>query len=206
MNHLCRAYLIFLFILSGTISFSQEDSWNKRGTIKVAKAKDGEVYIKAIANFNKYNLSELRVDVTNDSKFQPFPVVEGYPYPFNYTRYFNDCFSTKQFDLKGKSADTVVMEVLVLENGKVYIKDKSKTMIVKGVPAIFDEKTGAYELNSLHLNCLNFLKKIDKWIPGYVILPKKGKFKGEVVVKPNKKNVDVTGTVTIIFSSTPFEE
>ncbi|MBA3970670.1 MAG: hypothetical protein H0X46_00720 [Bacteroidetes bacterium] len=205
MNFSIRISFIFLFVLLAGLSFSQKDTVSKRGTIKVAKAKDGEVYIKAIPNFNKYNLSELRGDVTNDSKFQPFPVVEGYPYPFNYTRYFNDCFTTKEIDLKGKSADTVVMEVIILEGGKVYIKDQSKTIIVKGVPAVFNEKANAYELNNLHLNCLNFLKKIDKWIPGYVILPKKGKFKGEVVIRPNKKNVDVTGTVTIIFSSIPFE-
>ena len=56
------------------------------------------------------------------------------------------------------------------------------------------------------MNCLKFLKQIDKWIPGYVILPKKDKYRGEVVIKPNKKNVDVTGTVTVFFSTTPFED
>lgn len=199
----------FVFIISFlfcSVSFSQIDTAAARGTIKVAKVKEGEVYIKVVTNFNKYNITEDKINFVNDNKFQPFPVVEGYAYPFNYSDYFNDCFSTKEINMKGKSKDTVIMEVKILENGKVYIKDKSPTMMVKGVPATYDNRTGTYELNNLHLNCLKCLKQIDKWIPGYIILPKKDKFRGEVVIKPNKKNVDVTGTVTVFFSSTPFEE
>lgn len=162
--------------------------------------------MKAVCRFNKYNVVEDKTTFGQTERFQPFPVVEGYAYPFNYNKYFNDCFSKKVIELKGKTADTVVMEVKILENGKVYIKDKSPTMMVKGVPATYDNKTGTYELNNLHLNCLKFLKQIDKWIPGYIILPQKDKFKGEVVIKPNKKNVDVIGTVTVFFSTTPFEE
>lgn len=192
-------------MFSSSFVFSQADSVSQRGTIKVSKPKDGEVYIKAFANFNKYDISKVGRDVSKDDLFQPFPVVDGYPYPFNYANYFNNNFRSKVIDLKGKNSDTVQLEVTVLANGKVYIKDKSRSMTVNGVPAIYDEKVGAYELNNLHLNCLKFMKQINKWFPGYVILPKKSKFKGEVVIKPNKKNVDFTGTITILFSSTPFE-
>lgn len=206
MTKTIKTYFFLLFLLTSCFVFSQTDTTQVRGTIKVAKAKEGEVYIKVVTNFNKYNATEDKIDFVNNNKFQPFPVVEGYAYPFNYSDYFNDCFSTKEINLKGKSKDTVIMEVKILENGKVYIKDKSPTMMVKGVPATYDSRTGTYELNNLHLNCLKCLKQIDKWIPGYIILPKKDKFRGEVVIKPNKKNVDVTGTVTVYFSSTPFEE
>lgn len=201
-----KNFVFLILVLFTSISFSQTDTNQVRGTIKIAKAKDGEVYVKAVCRFNMYNVAGGKGAFESVDKFQPFPIVEGYAYPFNYNKYFNDCFSKKVIELKGQTADTVVMEVKILENGKVYIKDKSPTMMVKGVPATYDNKTGTYELNNLHLNCLKFLKQIDKWIPGYVILPKKDKFRGEVVIKPNKKNVDVTGTVTVFFSTTPFEE
>jgi hypothetical protein len=206
MNNIIKKYFLFIFLFSTCIVSSQTDTTQLRGTIKIAKVKDGEVYVKAICNFNMYNVVESKGTIINVDKYQPFPVLEGYAYPFNYNKYFNDCFSKKVIDLKGKSNDTVVMEVKILENGKVYIKDKSPTVMVKGVPATYDSKTGTYELNNLHLNCLKFTKQIDKWIPGYVILPKKDKYRGEVVIKPNKKNVDVTGTIVVLFSTTPFED
>jgi hypothetical protein len=49
------------------------------------------------------------------------------------------------------------------------------------------------------------MKQINKWVPGYVLLPKKDTFRGEVVIKPIKKNVDVIGTLVVLFSTTPFE-
>lgn len=202
-----KEFILIIFILFfSSISFSQIDTAAALGTIKIAKVKDGEVYIKAVCKFNMYNVANGKGAFESVDKYQPFPVVEGYAYPFNYSSYFNDCFSTKEINMKGKSKDTVIMEVKILENGKVYIKDKSPTMMVKGMPATYDNKTGTYELNNLHMNCLKCLKQIDKWIPGYIILPKKDKYRGEVVIKPNKKNVDVTGTVTVFFSSTPFDE
>ncbi len=206
MNNTIKKYFLLLLLFTSCFVFSQTDTTQVRGTIKIAKAKDGEVYVKAVYNFNMYNVAAGKGAFESVEKFQPFPVVEGYAYPFNYNKYLNDCFSKRVIDLKGKTRDTVTVEVKILENGKVYIKDKSPTMMVKGLPATFDNKSGTYELNNLHMNCLKFLKQIDKWIPGYVILPKKDKYRGEVVIKPNKKNVDVTGTVVVYFSSTPFEE
>jgi hypothetical protein len=197
---------IFLLFISIDSAFAQTDTVLHRGTIKIAKKKDGKIYIKAIPYFNGYDFAGTQMDVSKGQLFQPFPVVEGYAYPFNYSKYLNDKFSSVVIDLQGKEIDTVVIEVKVLAKGKVYIKDKSKTMMVNGVPAVYNEKEAAYELNNLHLNCLGFMRAIKKWIPGYVILPKKGKFKGEVVVKPDKKNTDVTGTITIIFSTTPFDK
>ena len=206
MNNTIKKYFLLLLLFTSCFVFSQTDTTQVRGTIKIAKAKDGEVYVKAVYNFNMYNVAGGKGAFESIDKFQPFPVVEGYAYPFNYNKYFNDCFSKKVIELKGKTKDTVTMEVKILENGKVYIKDKSPTMLINGKAATFDKKTGSYEVNNLHMNCLNFLKQIDRWIPGYVILPKKDKYRGEVVIKPNKKNVDVTGTVVVYFSTTPFEE
>lgn len=194
-----------LFLVAVECCYSQ-DTATARGTIKIAKVKDGEIYVKAVCKYTNYNLSDVSSGPGGFEKFQPFPVVDGYAYPFNYNSYVNDCFKNKEIDLKGKSKDTVTVEIKILENGKVYIKDKSPTMILKGRAVTYDNRTGTYEVNNLHMNCINVLKQIDKWIPGYVILPKKDKFRGEVVIKPNKKNVDVIGNVTYYFSTTPFED
>lgn len=203
MNCPIKKYFLFLFLIIASFSFSQNDTTGHRGTIKITKTKGGEIYIKAIPNFNKFNLAKIR-DASFE-KYQPFPVLDAYPYPFNYTAYFNNCFRSKEIDLKGKKADTVIVEVTVLANGKVYIKDKSPSIMVKALPATFDDKTGTYELNNLHLDCLKFLRQLNKWFPGYVVFPKKDKYRGETVIKPDKKDVDVTGTITILFSTTPFE-
>ncbi len=200
-----KGSLLFFLLLVCGVSFSQ-DSTPAHGTIKIVKVQDGVVYLKAVCKFNKYNVGVGNGAFESVDKYQPFPVVEGYAYPFNYNLYFNDCFKKKEINMKGRSKDTVTMEVKILENGKVYVKDKSLTMMVQGKAATYDNKTGMYEVNNLHMNCLQFLKQIDKWIPGYIILPKKDKYRGEVVIKPNKKNVDVTGTVTVYFSDTPFED
>ncbi|MCX6297428.1 MAG: hypothetical protein NTX97_15490 [Bacteroidetes bacterium] len=211
MNASIRIILFFLFLFVSCLSFSQKDTSRVRGTIKIAKVKEGEVYIKVSSNFEGYDLTKIPLSimekgVSKEDMFQPFPVVEGYPFPFNYTNYLMDCFKTKEINLKGKSADTVVLSVKILANGKSYFKDKSKILMVNGIPAVYDKKQDAYEINNLHLNCINFMKKIDKWLPGYIVFPKKGKFKGEVVIKPYKRNVDVSGTITIMFSTTPFED
>ena len=200
-----KVVLFICVLFYTTVSFSQTDTATSHGTIKVVKAKPSEIYIKVVPNFNKYNLTKIKNDVARNEMYQPFPVLDAYPYPFNYNAYFNNCFRFKEIDLKGKNADTVVVEVVVLANGKTYIKDKSPSILIKGVPATYDAKNDAYELNNLHLNCLNFLKQIKTWFPGYVVFPKKDKYRGQTVIKPDKKNVDVSGTVTIYFSTTPFE-
>ncbi len=206
MNQTIKKYFLFLFLFSPCCFFSQTDTNQLRGTIKIAKVKDAEVYVKAICNFNRYNVVESKDAMINVEKYQPFPVVEGYASPFNYNTYFNAFFSKKEIDLKGKSKDTVVLELKILANGKVYISDKSPAMMIKGVPASYDPQTGSYALNNLHLNCLKCMKQINKWVPGYVLLPKKDTFRGEVVIKPIKKNVDVIGTLVVLFSTIPFED
>ena|ERR1035437_9908912 len=198
--------IILLFLLCTYYSFAQTDTTQMRGTIKIGKPKDGEIYIKTISNFDNFDLPKIAHDFSKNELFQPYPIVEGFSYPFNYTKYFNDNFKSKQIDLKGKTNDTVVLEVKILANGKIYIKDKSRTMMIKNLSAIYNEKEAGFELNNLHLNCLAFLKNIKQWTPGYIVFPIKDKFKGETVIKLNKKNVDVTGTITILFSSTPFED
>ncbi|MGZ4034584.1 MAG: hypothetical protein ACXVP4_06935 [Bacteroidia bacterium] len=197
--HIRKIFLFFFLIITGVL-FSQTDTSITRGTIKIAKANNGEVYIKATADFKTYDVAKLKLNFVPGTKFQPFPVVDGYAYPFNYTQYFNDCFKTIGADLKGKTLDTLIVEVIILSNGKSYFKEMAGDDFTENV------KPEAYDLKELHLNGLKFLRKIKRWFPGYIILPKKDKYKGEVVIKPDKKNVDVTGTITIVFSTTPFDD
>ena len=200
-----KQLFIFSFLFCSCIVFSQTDTTRQRGTIKIGKAKNVEIYIKAIAEYTKYDLSKIKRDVSKNEMYQPFPIVDGYPFPFNYTQYLKSNFKNIEIDLKGKTNDTIVLEVMILANGKIYVKDNSLPITAKGVTANYDDKSGVYELGSLHLHCLDFIKKIKKWFPGYVVFPMKDKYKGEVVIKPNKKNVDVTGAITILFSTIPFE-
>ncbi|OFY87268.1 MAG: hypothetical protein A3F72_17375 [Bacteroidetes bacterium RIFCSPLOWO2_12_FULL_35_15] len=201
-----RSKIIIFFLFYAISSFAQNDTTQRHGTIKVVKPHDGEIYIMAIADFANFELPKVNHDFSKEDLFQPVPVVKGYSNPFNYTKYFNNKFKSEQIDLKGKTIDTVIFEIKVLANGKTYIKDKSKTMMISGLPAVYNEKEAGFELNSLHLNCLTFLKNINQWLPGYVVFPKKDKFKGETVIKPVKNNVTVTGSIMIIFSTIPFEE
>jgi hypothetical protein len=200
-----KNYFLILFLLSAGALFSQQDTTERHGTIRIGKPKQDEVFIKVISRFDQYDLIGLKKTPV-EKPFQPFPVVDGYAYPFNYTKYFRDKFKVLGVNMNGKKADTVVLEVKVLENGKVYIRDKSKIMMIKGQAAVYNEQEGAYEINILHLDCMNILKQIKKWFPAYVILPKKDKFRDQTVIKPDKRNVDATGTITVIFSTTPLED
>jgi hypothetical protein len=193
------------FLWMTTLVFSQTDTTSLHGTIKVVKQKEGEIFIKAISNYTKYDVSKIAERIPTNEYYPPIPMMDNKASSFDYTAYFINNFKTTFIDLKGKTADTVVIEIIVLANGKAYLKDKSKVMMVNGVPAIYNENEGGYELNNLHLNCLSFLKNIKKWMPAYVVYPKKGKFKGETVLRPIKKNVTVTGTITILFSTVPFD-
>jgi hypothetical protein len=201
-----KYFIIHICIFNSCFVFAQNDTIPIRGTIRIAKPKAAEIYIKALANFNDYDFSKLRTDVAKKDIYEPLPVLEGYTYPFNYTKYFIEKFKTKEIDLKGKTSDTVKIEVKILPNGKVYIKDKTPLVLVGGVPAIYNEKAGGYKLNNLYLNCLYFLNEIKVWEPAYVLVPEKSTFKKHTVIKRSKTNVKASGIITIVFSSASFEK
>jgi len=201
-----KNFLILLFLLGTSFTIAQNDTNQTHGTIKIGKPKDGKVYIKAAMNFNKYDLSKLNAYVDLNIIYPPFPGVEGYTFPFNYNKYFNEKFKTKKIDLRGKASDTVRIEIKVLANGKVYLKDKSFSTMIKDIPTTYDEKVNGYELSRLQLNCLDFLKEIKTWEPAYVTIPKKGKFKKQTVIKPEITQLQASGILTIVFSSVSFED
>lgn len=198
----CFAALAIMILISLIFlpcqAFAQYDTSQKHGTIKIGKTKDGNVYIKAIMNFDKYDLSKVDAYVTNDLIYPPFPGVEGYTFPFNYTKYFNEEFKAKTVNLEEKSFDTVRIEIKVLASGKVYITDKN--------PSVYNEQMGGIEKSRLQINSLFFLKKIKTWEPAYITIPKKDKFKKQTVIKPEITPLTASGILTILFSTAPFEE
>lgn len=167
----------FFFLLKFCYLTAQTDTIGLNGTIKVSKIKNEIIYIRAFAQYPK-----------RSDYFQPFPVVEGYAFPFNYTRYFNEKFKNEIPDLKGRLNDTIRIEINITEKGKVFLKSET-----------------ADSDNILNMQCLDFLKQIKKWHPGYIIIPEKGTFKKQTVIKPRKTNVSSIGIITILFSLQPFE-
>jgi hypothetical protein len=174
----------FLFLFSAFPLLSQTDSLEKQGTIKIAKKKDAPVYVKASADFK----------IKGPDRFQPFPIVQGYSFPFNYTRYFSERFKYEKVNLNGKNTHTVNIEVSVSKKGKIYLRDVTYGDNVKFV-----------ELPPLNMMCYSFVKDIREWFPAYDIEPQVGKYKGERVIRPVKKNRDATGIITIVFSYEPFD-
>jgi len=191
-----RSVIVFFLILSAApFLAAQTDTVPKQGTIRIAKPVSEKTYILAAATFK---------DMGSNS-FVPFPVVEGHAFPFSYTKFFNDRFRNITVDLKGKERDTVTIEIKVLANGKVYLKDRSKSMMLNGRAVFYDPRTKMYELNNLHMHCLDFLKEIKEWYPAYTLNPRKGRFRGQTVIRPYKTNIESGGVITIVFSSTPFD-
>jgi hypothetical protein len=183
--------LLILFV--PTIMSAQTDSVSPQGTIRILKPKGGKVFIKAFADFG-------RMGVNN---FQPFPVVEGYSFPFNYTRYFNEKFRDKRVFLNYKSADTVYLEVSISKKGKTTIKDITYSMS-NGRRSFFDTDNKV-EKNDLQVSCFRFLNEIEQWFPAYEMTTRVSSYKGQQVIKPVKKNKDATGIITIMFSLEPFD-
>lgn len=200
--------IVFLFFIFSVAGFSQTDTSRARGHIKVAKPKDnqGDIFIKAFATYGDFDYSKIKNEIIEEMTYSPMPVVERYFFPFNYTKYFNEKFRGKPLSLLGKESDTVFIEVKILANGKVYMRDKSNQMMVEGVPALYNEKVGGYELNDLHWSCMKYMKDIKKWEPAFAVLSKKGKYKGQTVIKPKKTAISSTALITIVFSSSPFDE
>ena len=207
MNSFIIKYFLLLFFLNAGFVFAQ-DTTHARGHIKVAKPKDNDasIYINAFATYGDYDYSKIKNEIIEEMTYSPMPVVERYFFPFNYTKYFNEKFRGKPLSLLGKESDTVFIEVKILPNGKVYMRDRSNQMMVEGVPALYNEKVGGYELNDLHWSCMKYMKDIKEWDPAFAVLSKKGKYKGQTVIKPKKTAISSTALITIVFSSFPLDE
>jgi len=201
-----KLFLFSLFLLVTCCSIAQNDTSSTHGTIKIGKPKDGKIHIKVYMRIDNYDVSKVNGKVSRNMVYEPFPGVEGYTFPFNYTKFFTEKFKDKKNDLRGKDTDTVCIEIRVLANRKIYIKDRTPARMVKDLPSAAGEKVERIEWNSLQINSLNFLKEIKTWEPAYVAIPKKGKFKKQTVIKPDITYIPFSQTLTIVFSSTPFEE
>jgi len=184
-----RIIIPILFFLFSFNLMGQNDSAGLNGTIKISKAKHGSVYVTAVAKY-RYELTDAESGrMQGNTLFQPYPVVEGHAFPFNYTKYFREKFRNEKIDLKGKLSDTVKIEIKITPKGKVYLHNSS---------------TGGND--NLNLQCLRYIKDIKQWMPGYFMVAEKGIYKKQTVIEPKKINVTSVGTLTIIFSSDDLED
>ncbi len=194
--------IVLLFSLSVTVAQAQ-DSTETHGTITIKKQPSGQVYIKASARYFNYEYpANSNMNGRAPQTFQPFPVVEGHAFPFNYSTFFYEKFKGIKIDLHQKETDTIQIYVKAKYNGKVAFKNVSKvpgTGMDDGAPI-------SYDPNDLGLNCMRFLTEIKEWYPAYFILPKKEKFKKQTVIVPYQEKVNCDGIITIIFSTVPFDE
>lgn len=174
------------------------------GTIKIAKAKTGKTYIYAYLRIKNYELPKKMAMISQGQTFQPFPIVEGHSFPFNYTSFFTDCFNGQAINLEDKNADTAYFELHVSAKGKVFVRETSAPKKGTAYYEVAAESSSSVYVNPLHMRCIEHILSIKEWFPAYYEQPQKDKFRGEVVIKPNKTNVACTGIITIIFSKEPF--
>ena len=198
------AFFLF-FVFYSFHFFGQEDTVKRAGTIKIAKFKRDSVYIKADMAFFQFQEGVKKNGRQYPVKqcVAPIPNSSG---KFDYNRFFNKKVEVEIADLENKTTDTVRIQVKILDNGKAYFKDLTPLFVMNGRAAYFDAKINAYRLDGIHWKCINALREIEDWEPGYVLLEKIDKFKGQTVIKAKKKKVSATGVLTIIFSLEPFVE
>lgn len=203
-KHLC----VIVLILWPFIAFGQEDTLIKAGTIRIGKQKKDSVYVKANVLFSEFREGRKKVKGLQPGlpsrAIAPVPKYNGVS-GFSLNLFFNKRVKIDLGDLAGRTTDTVRIQVKVLDNGKPYYKDLTPLLVLNGVPAVFDKKENAYKLDAIHYKCLNAAKSIEEWEPGYVLLEKVDKFKGQTVIKAKKKKIISIGVLTIVFSTIPFE-
>jgi hypothetical protein len=165
---------------------AQTDS-SKQGTIKIVRNKKKDFYVK----------SEARFDLRRKDHFQPYPIVEGHAFPFNYSRFFYDNMKGKTIEPEG-NLDTIYVEIRITKKGKAVIKDGTSLRLKN----LSDQRKK--ELSKLYQHCFIALSTVKKWYPAYFIEQEVGKFKGTTVIRPVKTDYETTGVITVYFSSEPF--
>ncbi len=204
-KYLCALF----FIVYSCTAFAQEDTIQRFGTLKIGKVKRDSIYIKADMKFFKFQDGYKKNAQVYSPKNAVSPVPEtttNSVSPFDYTRFVNTRVKIKVSDLENKTTDTVRIQVKILENGKPYYKDLTPLLVLNGVPAYYDAKNNGYNLDAIHYKCMNALKEIEIWEPGFVLIEKIDKFKGQTVIKAKKKKATSTGVLTVVFSLVPFDE
>lgn len=201
-------FFIFFIFISGFL-FSQEAVTDSYGTIKIHKSKLDSIHIKVEMNFQRFQERNKTgtppVPLQNKNITVPFPKGSGIS-SFDYNHYFNTQIDINSNDFAGKISDTIRIQIKVLDNGKAYYKDLTPLLVMNGVPAFYDKKMNAYQLDAIHWKYINALKRFKKWEPAYFDAGITEKFKRVTVIKPKRKTLEATGILTIIFSIVPFEE
>lgn len=211
MVGLMRRHILFLFfIFNICFAFAQKDEIKSHGTIKISKPKPDSVYIKAEMNFQQFQEGNKKVSQQNiiqpGDVTHPVPIVSGYSNPFDYNLFSNRNIQINSADLENKIADTIRIQIKILDHGRAYYKDVTPLITMAGVAAYYDERMNAYKLDAIHLQCMNVLKQIKFWEPAYMTVGVEDTLKKINVIRPKKIKLAATGIFTIIFSKIPFED
>lgn len=210
------SYLKFYSLLLVCIVFTpflkaQSDAAVSHGTIKIAKPKTDTVYIKAEIKFNQFQKGHKKNSqnlANGTNKISPPKPLFHYlsEEEFDYSNYFRKRIEIKRADLDGKMADTIQIQVKILDNGKSYFRDLTPVIMLNGIAAYYDAKMNAYKRDDIHWKCIKVTKDITEWQPAIVMKEEKGKFKRTTVIKLKEEKITSIGVLTIIFSSIPFNQ
>jgi hypothetical protein len=217
MLRVCSIILFALFVLPSD-AFCQQDT-ARHGKIRLGKNKDS-VYIRASVTFDVYDPGDTKMaksyaefvrslkemqKLRNSDVMEPMPVLEGFYSPFNYTEFFDREFDKTQIALISDS-DTVRIRIDVRPDGKTYFKHLSDLTSISNKLVVYDAKKQGYYPATAHNMTMESLKGIKQWQAAYRMVPVRSKFKGTTVIKPVKEELAASGILTVVFSSSPFED
>jgi hypothetical protein len=202
--------VLFCIIITHFAFAQQSDTTIIHKRIKVGKRQIDSLFVKAEIKFFQFQtgnkMSNEQVSMQSSYILPPVAYIKAYRAPVNFNQLYNARIENSMKDLDNKETDTVRIQVKVLDNGRAYYKDVNPLLMIKGMPAYYDEKMDGYKLDPIHLSCMNVLKEIDEWRPAYSVTEKREQYKKRTVIKPKKKKLSAVGILTIVFSKTSFDD
>ena len=220
MNCKVKKYFFFYFLFHACIAFTQTDTNQLRGTIKISKHKDS-TYIQAYATFKVFPEQSKKSDISYMTYVQwvqaSNPSYAGDrikitdPVPingkFDYTAYFQNNVYSKNIKMREGECDTVNFFVTVDKSGTVNFRDILPVEKLGDATVVYsDMSKRKYKVDVSHVKtsyALEGLEKI-KWIPAKIqrLKPHPSKHKE----KYTSSEGYAQGILTVIYSSSPFKE
>jgi hypothetical protein len=212
--------LTFSFFLSIGFSFSQADTSQIRGTIKIAKQNDS-TYIKVVTDFVMFSKAydnnatfvspKWMENNTPISSSERVKIVEPCPVEgadsFNYSDFFRKNNFTKNIRMREGESDTVNLAVLIDNHGNVKFNDYSPVEKLGDVDVVYTNyKKTKYKVDVSHQKTYNAFAQLaqKKWVPAKVLRLKKHPSKHKV--KYTSVSAYTQGVITVIYSSIPFND
>lgn len=214
--------IFFFFLFCTCCSFAQDDTIQKRGTIKVGFHADS-TYLRAVAKFVVYKLPADKRIVTygdyvrsapNNSAIQNSnrtivkvakPTMDSSE-QFDYTSYFRNNEFTKGIKMRKGESDTVRLLVSINKKGDVRFSDSAPMEKKGGQLLVYDQKKKEYKIDAAHSKTQKAFEQLakNKWQPAQILSLK---------THPSKRKIKyihttgyTEGVLIIIYSSSPLEE